>query len=294
MSSRRFLVGCMVWLLSVTVIGPECLAAEKPTVAIKHAKVSESVSNSVKKYLDLEKLLTEMEASFLATRKFNVVTRKKDSLQAIREEQQFAESELTAGDAAQSGQLKNADFLILPEVYRFVFYAKTNKVPNLQNKYFRRDHGTLEINAQVVDTITGQVTTTFYLKDSFSTKERMVNKSGGVPSKKYFSDLAKGVSAQMADQLLSLVYPVEIINMKGGKIYLNRGQDGGYKKGDILSVYEKGEELIDPHTGEQLGSAEEFVGKIKVTKVKPKFTIASIVKDTLEGEITVGCLVRKQ
>jgi hypothetical protein len=262
-------------------------------VAIKQAKVAESVSSSTKKYLNLDKLLAEMEASFLATRKFNVVTRNKSSMQAIREEQKFSESELSAGDAAEPGGMKNADYLVLPEVHRFAFYSKTNKVPNLQSKYFRRDHGTLEINAQIVDTKTGQIMTTFFLKDSFSTKERMVNKSGGVPNKKHFTDLAKGVSAQMADQFLALVFPVEIISVKPGKVYLNRGQDGGFKKGDVLNVYMKGEVLIDPHTGEQLGSAEEYIGKIKIARVNPKFTIATIIKDKLEGEMTVGCIVRK-
>ena len=95
-----------------------------------------------------------MEASFLATRKFKVVTRNKASMEAILDEQKFADSEVAAGDSAESGNMQNADYLILPEVYRFAFYASTNKVPNLQNKYFRRDHGTLEINTQIVDTTT--------------------------------------------------------------------------------------------------------------------------------------------
>ncbi len=293
MNSTRFACCLIISFVALLFTIPDCLAAEKPTVAIKQAKVAESVSSSTKKYLNLNKLLAEMEASFLATRKFNVVTRNKSSMEAIREEQQFAESDLAAGDAAESGGLKNADYLILPEVHRFSFYSKTHKVPNLQSKYFRRDYGTLEINAQIVDTKTGQIMTTFSLKDSFSTKERMVNKSGGVPNKKYYTNLAKGVSAQMADQFLALVFPVEIISVKPGKVYLNRGQDGGFKKGDVLNVYMKGEVLIDPHTGEQLGSAEEYIGKIKVARVNPKFTIATIIKDKLEGEMAVGCIVRK-
>ncbi len=269
------------------------IAAEKPIVAIKKAKIADSVSSSARKHLNLDKLLAEMEASFLATRKFDVVSRNKGTMEAIREEQQFADSDLSAGNAAESGAMQNADFLIIPEIHRFVFYAKTNKVPNLQSKYFRRDYGTLEINAQIVDTKTGQIKTTFSMKDSFSTKERMVNRSGGVPSKKYFSDLAKGVSAQMADQFIATVFPVKIISVKGGDVYLNRGQDGGLKKGDVLNVYYKGEELIDPDTGESLGSAEEYIGKIKVSRVNPKFTIANIVKDKLEGDMSVGCIVRK-
>lgn len=266
---------------------------EKPIIALKAIKVANSIPESKRKNLNLDKLLAEMEASFVATRKFNVVTRGQDSLSAIREEQRFAESDLSAGNAAESGQLSNADYLILPEVHQFSFATTTNKVPNLQSKFFRKDHGVLELNAQIVDTKTGQIMTTFSLKDSFSTGETMVNQSGGVPDKSHFSTLAKNVSAQMADQFIALVFPVEIISVKADQVYLNRGQDGGFKKGDLLNIYTKGEILTDPHTGEQLGTAEEFIGKIKISRVNPKFTIANIVKDSLQGEVAIGCIIRK-
>lgn len=269
------------------------LALEKPRVAILQAKVSDKVSKNSRKRLNLEKLQSEMEASFLAARKFDVVTRNKEALGVILDEQQFARSSFSAGDAAQSGQLQNADYLIRPEVHIFSFYASTHKVPNLQSKYFRTDHGVLEINAEVLDTKTGQVKSTFSLKKSFSTKERMVNSSGGSPSPEYFTKLAKGVSAQMVDQFLDLVFPVEIIKVKNNQVYLNRGKDGGLKKGEILNVYTKGEVLIDPHTGEDLGTAEEYVGEIEVTKINPKFTIAKILAKKMVGDITRGCIVRK-
>lgn len=293
MIRKKLSLAVAICCVSILCSTPRVWSFEKPVVAIKEAEVSESVSSSVRKQLNLEKILAEMEASFQATRKFDVVTRNKSTMVAIREEQQFAQSDLAAGDAAVSGAMQNADFLIIPTVHRFVFYTSTKKIPNLQNKYFRTDQGTLEINAQIVDTTTGQIKTTFFMKDSFSTKEQMVNGSGGVPSKKYFTDLAKGVSAQMSDQFIALIFPVEIINMKGDKVYLNRGKDGGFKKGDILDVFYPGEELIDPSTGESLGSAEEYSGQIKISRVNPKFTIATIIQDKIEGDIEVGCIVRK-
>lgn len=268
-------------------------AVEKPRVAVLQANVSDKVSKSTRKYLNLEKLQAEMETSFLATRKFDVVTRNKGSLEAIRDEQKFSESDLTAGDAAESGAIQNANYLIKPEVHIFSFYSTTRKIPNLQSKYFRTDHGVLEINAQVLDTKTSQVTATFALKSSFSTKERMVNSKGGIPSPVQFTKLAKKASAQMADQFLALVFPVQIIKVKNNQVYLNRGQDGGFKKDMVLNVYSRGEILIDPDTGEQLGSAEEYVGQIKVARINPKFTIATVLPKKKEGEISVGCIIRK-
>ncbi len=287
------LIACLTLVIIVSGYALPALALQKPRVAILEAKVSDKVPKYARNHLNLEKLQAEMEASFLAARKFEVVTRNKESLGVILDEQQFAKSDYSAGDAAESGKLQNANFLIRPEVHIFSFYASTHKVPHLQSKYFRSDHGVLEINAVVLDTKTGQVKTTFALKSAFGTKERMVNHKGGVPSPVYFTKLAKGVSAQMVDQFLDLVFPVKIIKVKNLQVYLNRGKDGGFKKEQVLKVFAPGEELIDPDTGENIGSAEEYVGKIEITRVNPKFTVAKILPKTREGDITVGCIVRK-
>ncbi len=281
-----------LFLFSALVPGTAA-ALEKPRVAILQATVSDKVPSSVRKYLNLEKLQAEMEASFLATRKFDVVTRNKGSMEAIRDEQKFAESDLSAGDAAATGAIKNANFLIKPKVHGFSFYSSTHKVPNLQSKYFRSDHGVLEINAQILDTTTSQVMATFALKSSFSTGQRMVNSRGGVPSASQFSGLAKKAGAQMADQFLALVFPVKLIKVKGNQVYLNRGKDGGFKNGMILNVYSPGEELIDPDTGENLGSAEEYAGQIKISRINPKFTIATVVANKQQIDFAVGFIVRK-
>ena len=263
----------------------------KPVIAIKKAKVGDGVSKYGKKYLNLGTLLDEMEASIQKNRKFTLVSRKKDVLQDIREEQEFAKSDITAGNAAAEGQIKNANFLILPTVQDFKFYRSSKPVPNLNNKYIRIDSGMLEVNAQIIDTSTGGIKTTFYLKSSFSTQKQVVNSKGGVPNSVHFTKMAKNVAAKMTNQLVDAVFPMKVLNVQGKQVWINRGKDGGLKKGDILKVFRPGVELIDPDTGENLGSAETEVGKIKVTRINPKFTITEIVKGNDEP-IEKGDIVR--
>ena len=234
-----------------------------------------------------------MENALLAARKFDLVSRRKDVLRDIREEQKFAKSKLSAGDAATEGKLQNADYLVLPTVQSFAFYTVTHKVPNLQSKYLRTDHGKMEMSAQIVDTTTGQIKSTFQLTSSFSTPDQFVNRPGGVPARSHYSAMIKKISAQMVDQLLDLVFPVRIIKVQGDRVFLNRGKDGGFKPGMRLKVYTEGEALIDPYTKEVLGAAEEYAGIIKVTRVNPKFTLATIIKRTGNCKITSGCIVRK-
>lgn len=264
----------------------------KPRVAIIKAKVGGGVSKSLLKQLNLSTVLSEMEAAIQKNRKFELLSRKKDVLQKIRTEQEFSKSDLTKGNAANEGEIENANYLIIPTVQDFKFYRSVKPVPNLVNKYIRKDSGMLEINVQVIDTSTSSIKATFYLKSTFATKDKIVNSRGGAPSSVYFTKMAKSVSSQMTDQLTSTVFPMRILNIQDLQVWVNRGNDGGLKKGDILHVFRPGVELVDPDTGEVLGSAETKVGKIKVTQINPKFTIAQVIMS--DGEIKKGDIVRKQ
>ncbi len=290
-NNSLFLFGILTIFCFVTLSASYAAPRAKPVIAIKKAKVGEGVSKYSKKYLNLGTLWDEMEASIQKNRKFILVSRKKDVLQDIREEQEFAKSDLTAGNAAAEGQIKNANFLILPTVQDFKFYRSSTPIPNLSNKYQRQDSGMLEVNAQIIDTSTGAIKTTFYLKASFATRKQIVNSSRGAPNSIHFTRMAKKIAAQMTDQLVDAVFPMKILNIQGSQVWINRGKDGGLKKGDVLTVYRPGIALIDPDTGENLGSAETEVGKIKVTRISPKFTTAEILKG---GEpVEKGDIVRQ-
>lgn len=252
----------------------------QPAVAIKKPLLGEKISGSQMKHLNLTTLWTEMENSFRDTRKFRVLSRNKTALKAILEEQEFASSDLAKGDAAKTGQFNNANYLILSTVQDFKFYRKHTPIPNFDDKYKRVDVGLLQVSAQMIDTTSGQIMTTFSLKTSFSTAPQVVNGRKGNPSSVQFTGMAKKIAAKLADQFVDTLYPMKIVKRdRKGKVILNRGKDGGLKKGQILEVFYAGEPLIDPDTGESLGSSEEYVGKVKVVRINPKITIAVIVSE---------------
>lgn len=210
-NNKLFLFGLLSLFCFVT-LSAYAAPRAKPIVAIKKAKIGEGVSKYGKRYLNLGTLWDEMEASIQKNRKFALVSRKTEVLQDIREEQEFAKSDLTEGNAAGEGQIKNANFLILPTVQDFKFYRSSKPVPNLDSKYIRVDSGMLEVNAQIIDTSTGAIKTTFYLKSSFATKKQIVNGKGGVPNSIHFTKMAKDVAAQMTDQLVDAVFPMRVLN----------------------------------------------------------------------------------
>jgi len=274
------------------------LSAEtiQPSVAIKDPAIGEGISKSLIKRLDINQIRTEMESSFRATRKFRVLSRDKSTLKAILDEQNFAQSDLTQGDAANKGQLSNANYLIIPTVTDFKFYRSHQALPNFDSKFKRRDSGLLLVNAQMLYSTSGQIVTTFSLKATFATKQSIVNERAGAPSSVYFSKMAKNIAAKLANQFVAAVYPMKVVKRTAnGQVILNRGQDGGLKKGTVLAVFLAGEELIDPDTGESLGSSEEYIGEVKVTRINPKITFAKIIKeiDPVNMPLSSGNIVRR-
>jgi curli biogenesis system outer membrane secretion channel CsgG len=80
-----------------------------------------------------------------------------------------------------------------------------------------------------------------------------------------------------------------IVKTIDDKIYINAGEETNMKAGDILAVYNLGEELIDPETGLSLGSEETKTGAIKIEKVEKKFSICSVVEG---GGFTSGSIIK--
>lgn len=268
----------------------------QPAVAIKEPKVGEKVNKYARKHLNIELLWAEMENSFRATRKFRVLSRNKEVMQELREEQKFAESDLAKGDAAATGEMSNANYLIIPKVQNFKFYRSVKALPNFDNKYRRQDSGLLHLTAQMLDTTSGQVVSTFDLKSTFATAKKIVNTKAGSPNNIHFTKMAKQVSAQLADQFVDAVYPMKVVKRtRNNQVIINRGKDGGLKVGQKYEVFFAGEALVDPDTGESLGSGEEFVGKIEIVRINPKVSYGKILSeaDPDNAPINVGDIVRK-
>ncbi len=96
----------------------------------------------------------------------------------------------------------------------------------------------------------------------------------------------------IAEGLRNVPYQGRVILVKGDSIYLSAGTRTGASIGDVFTVYSRGEELIDPDTGEMLGSEEERLGQVKIYSVKEKFSKARPV-GALEG-VEKGNIIRSQ
>jgi len=84
-------------------------------------------------------------------------------------------------------------------------------------------------------------------------------------------ELSPGAAAPGADL-------PKIAKVAGNKVYINKGGKAGIEVGQTFGVYNLGEEIVDPDTGQVLDQAEERVAKVRVTSVKDNLSIAEIVE----------------
>ncbi len=256
-------------------INANAQALAKWRVAVSELQISPALSASAAKTVQQSSLRTDIEDAIRNGRKFEVVSRNTAKMQALRAEQQFAQSGLAAGDAAATGQMSNAQSLVVVEVQNFAFGRSANKIPNIENKYRISDYANIELNVQILDTTKGTMTGSFNVEAKASSGTRVSN-SVGSPSRDILDKALDRAAADLANQLSDTIFPITVIQAKGKQLYVNRGADGGLKVGDKFIIFRPGEALIDPTTGENLGSAEEEVGTAKVVRVNPKFTIMEV------------------
>ncbi len=126
-----------------------------------------------------------------------------------------------------------------------------------------------------------------------------INRGGIGFGTKGFKKTPLGKATQIAidnavEQILATLedvpYQGRVIKVSGSSVYLSAGERTGASVGDVFTVYNLGEELVDPDTGEILGSEEEAMGKVKIYKVMKKFSKA---KKLGSLKVSKGDIVRE-
>ena len=266
-------------------------AVAKYRVSVADLAVSDSVSAKNRKCVLESSLISNIENAIRNGRKFELLTRRADALAEIRKEQEFAKSGLTAADAAAEGQLSNAQSVIKVTVESFNFGRSASKVPNLEGKYKVSDNASISMSVQILDTTKGTVVGAFPVKASSSSGTSVSNGIGS-PSRVILDQALERAAGNLANQLSDTIFPITVIQAKGKRLWVNRGNVSGMKQGETFIVYEPGEDLIDPQTGENLGSAEMEVGVAKVVRVNPKVTILELTKGEPDS-IGQGFILRR-
>lgn len=235
--------------------------------------------------------LAEMLTSELSkTGQFIVVERQ--ALGDIVKEQELGQSGLVRGEtAAKTGQVLGAQIVVRGAVTEFEENASGGgagvRLPGFGiGGGVSNAHVALDI--RLIDTSTGQVIA------SHSAAKSVPAAGGGLGARVgnvtfggdafFQTPIGQATRAAMQDALQfimatafkAVVPSFSIVKVEGGMAYINAGSNSNVRVGDVLMVYSKGEDLVDPDTGLKLGSDEKMIGSIQITNVQEKFSIGTI------------------
>jgi len=79
---------------------------------------------------------------------------------------------------------------------------------------------------------------------------------------------------QIGNSLNPIPFEGRVIKVSEGSIITNMGERNGISAGDTFTVFSPGEDILDPVTGENLGSEKTKVGTIEIVSVQEKFSKA--------------------
>jgi TolB-like protein len=242
----------------------------------------------------LSALFTQLlAAGLIQTNKFAVLDR--ESIIDFAEERQM----LVSFDAPLSEQAKlaetiGADYLLIgtitqAEIEIIERYLEVAKFTS------RRYKARFNINYRLVDSATKQVvvasTVEKYLED-----EEVRNLADEEDPTQWDSQQVRDaflslIAGKVIEAIIDRVYPVSVAAATAdGQIVLNQGGDR-ISTGMQFDVFSQGEAIIDPDTGESLGSVETLLATLEVTRVTHTMSFARMMSGDA-SKLTRGLVCR--
>ncbi len=229
---------------------------------------------------------------FHNTRKFQIVARNDADL--LQEEAAATGKEFAFPDADYALILSIDDFQDVSQTASFASLGKSVKKRTIRlssvGKVYEREMVDGKATFKILETANFQ-------EEIFDTEEILDGSSGseitgdGDLSDALLLQMTRGMAEKVAQRVANVVFPAKIIAKTGATVTLNIGDGTDVAVGQLWEVFAVGEELIDPDTGVSLGREEASVGKVRITRVNPKFSQATISGEDLG--IDKGAIVRR-
>ena len=208
--------------------------------------------------------------------KYRVVERQQIEDVVMKEQALGQSGAITSESAAKVGKLLGVELAIVGSVteYGTKESEKGGRMSGI-GLGGKKMSATVAIDVRFINTTTGEVlqaesvrkeksstglsisTNTFDFKDEKGFDESLVGKA----TREAVDELVTKIDAAA----VKVPWSAKIAKLTAdGSVIINAGAEGGVQVGDSFVVYRAGEEVIDPDTGESLGSEETAVGKIEV------------------------------
>ncbi len=219
----------------------------------------------------------------------NFVVLERQGLSDVLQEQDFARSgRARKSTTAQTGQVIPAQILIKGTITEF---QQQESGSGAGVSYMGFTVGTESTEAHValilriIDTTSGQVLDSVRLEGkargtgykfgvSYMGVGFEAEKFANTALNKAVQTVIDQATQMIARNLNEIPFEGKIIKVQDDTFYTNIGARNRVSGGDVFDVYSPGAELVDPDTGEKLGSLKKKVGTVVISMPKEKFSKA--------------------
>lgn len=275
-------------ILSAVVLAAGSTYAQRKVLAVGNVKIAPSIATAAKNagtQLSLQRVTEAIDGQLIdslnGTRKFEITAR--SDLDALLEEGGLTGKGMIPGET---------DYLVVPSVDDFQDFVETATFGGI-GKVAKKRRIRLGMVARIYDVNNGNklVESASFQLDNKNIEQLMSQSvREGDFSDELLRKIAQEMGAKVASRVVDVIYPAKIIALTGPQATVSRGDGTGIEKGQIWEVFALGEEMIDPDTGESLGSSEVMVGKLRIDRVTPKFSSGTLIENF---GATKGSIVRQ-
>lgn len=277
------------------------LSGPKKTIAVARFENTSGINSYIALGDDFSAQLSD---ALIQSGMFTVLSRK--DLGAVLSEQDLAESGRMAKSlSAKKGKIIPAQILITGNITEFEENTKGGdqglSIHGVSIGMGKSD-AHIAVIVQIIDSTTGEILDSKRVEGLADASGFSVGYSGSFSvGSSSFKKTPLGKATQIAidrtveyisQRLAMIPWQGRVVTVKDGLVYINAGADTGILNGETFIVCRKGDALIDPETGLELGAEKTKIGDIIISEVQPKFSKAKILSST--DQIRPSDLVVKQ
>jgi curli biogenesis system outer membrane secretion channel CsgG len=268
------------------------LADDALSVTTEYTPTSETTTMEIPPPQGFALGLTEMLTTALVeTGRFVVLERSK--IDRVLGEQDFgASGRVNEETAAAGGRVIGAQVLLTGGITEYSYTSSSLggalSVLNAASAKLQQLKAMVALDIRLLDAETGEVIFSKRGSGKASAKTASADVTVGeqefstalastTPLGKASREAIEKIVAAVVEELADVPWSGRIIDVRGGRVYVNAGSEDGIEPGVVFDVYALGEPLVDPATGQTLGAPEERIGAIRVTEVKGRYSIAEAV-----------------
>ncbi|MFH1415054.1 MAG: CsgG/HfaB family protein [Elusimicrobiota bacterium] len=270
-------------LIIVVLIFPAALYAARPGIAVMDLEDKSGYHGA-----DIGSGMADMLVTGLVeTKKFKVIER--EALKKVLAEQSLGMSgAVTPQTAARVGKILGVQYIVTGSVTE---YGRQKGGAGAFGVGVKKQTARTAMDIRVIDTETAEIVAAVSGKGEKTSSSLKIANADILPtdvklgSDSYNSTLEGKAVREAVEQVTKQLVrqfggtpSSTVVKVSEDTIYISGGADSGIEEGDSFTIIRKGESLIDPETGEDLGSEDKIVGEIKIFEVLEKMSKARITK----------------